>query len=569
MTWRKKHEKLANIKILLVGAGGIGCELLKNLALTGFKKIDVIDLDTIDVSNLNRQFLFRREHVGQPKAKIAAEAVKSFCPSVEINYYHDSIFSEQFNLSYFSQFQIVINALDNKAARTHVNRMCLAAKIPLIDSGSSGYVGQVTVIVRQQTECYECVPKDNAQKTYPGCTIRNTPSELIHCIVWAKHLFNQLFGEIDIDDDVSPDVTDTNGKEDDSNGEEQTDAKEKTPQPSTRQWAESVEYDSVKLFDKLFFADINYLCSMDHLWKQRKRPVPLTYSAASQQEKGATRRVKDILEDYNSVWTLQECAAVFCDCVQLLSERKKKLDEGDILVWDKDDEDAMAFVASCANIRATIFNIIKKSLFEIKSMAGNIIPAIATTNAIVSAVTVREAITLAYKEFHEARNNFVLEYINCRGQVVGKDVPNKPNPNCYVCSDKRECIVMLNPQHMTVKAFNDRILKNSLSMLAPDVTDVINNRIIISSEGDTDAINCKKLSELSIGDGAILCCDDFQQDLELKLIITGCADLRGDEFEILQTGKEEPSEETRKRKADEENGNGAIESEQKRPRVAV
>ena len=58
-----------------------------------------------------------------------------------------------------------------------------------------------------QTECYECVQKPR-QKTFPGCTIRNTPSEPIHCIVWAKHLFNQLFGEEDPDQDVSPDTED-------------------------------------------------------------------------------------------------------------------------------------------------------------------------------------------------------------------------------------------------------------------------------------------------------------------------------------------------------------------------
>ena len=59
----KMMDKITSCKILLVGAGGIGCELLKNLALAGFTHVEVIDLDTIDVSNLNRQFLFRRHHV--------------------------------------------------------------------------------------------------------------------------------------------------------------------------------------------------------------------------------------------------------------------------------------------------------------------------------------------------------------------------------------------------------------------------------------------------------------------------------------------------------------------------
>jgi ubiquitin-like 1-activating enzyme E1 B len=60
-------DKITRSKILVIGAGGIGCELLKNVVLTGFVDIEIIDLDTIDPSNLNRQFLFRPHHVGKPK----------------------------------------------------------------------------------------------------------------------------------------------------------------------------------------------------------------------------------------------------------------------------------------------------------------------------------------------------------------------------------------------------------------------------------------------------------------------------------------------------------------------
>jgi len=62
-------------KLLVVGAGGIGCELIKCLSMTGFKKLSVIDLDTIDISNLNRQFLFRREHVDKPKSETLKETI--------------------------------------------------------------------------------------------------------------------------------------------------------------------------------------------------------------------------------------------------------------------------------------------------------------------------------------------------------------------------------------------------------------------------------------------------------------------------------------------------------------
>ena len=103
-------EKVGKAKVLVVGTGGIGCELLKNLVLTGFKDIVAvryipnkahiqlkfiifikIDLDTIDVSNLNRQFLFQKQHVGCSKVEVARDSALTFNPSVNIEAIHDSI----------------------------------------------------------------------------------------------------------------------------------------------------------------------------------------------------------------------------------------------------------------------------------------------------------------------------------------------------------------------------------------------------------------------------------------------------------------------------------------------
>merc|ERR1719153_302003 len=79
---------------LVRGAGGIGCELLKNIVLSGFKNIEIIDLDTIDVSNLNRQFLFQKQHVGKAKSHTAREAALRFAPGAQIKAHHDSIMKD-------------------------------------------------------------------------------------------------------------------------------------------------------------------------------------------------------------------------------------------------------------------------------------------------------------------------------------------------------------------------------------------------------------------------------------------------------------------------------------------
>lgn len=91
--------------------------------------------------------------------------------------------------------------------------MCLAANVPLIESGTAGYLGQVTVIQKDNTECFDCQPKETP-KTFPVCTIRSTPSTPIHCIVWAKsYLFGLLFGDAEDDDDEVVTKTDDNDDE--------------------------------------------------------------------------------------------------------------------------------------------------------------------------------------------------------------------------------------------------------------------------------------------------------------------------------------------------------------------
>ncbi|KAF1743176.1 hypothetical protein MXB_5097, partial [Myxobolus squamalis] len=107
---------------------------------------------------------------------------------------------KKFDVSFFGTFDVVINALDNRAleSRSHVNKMCLKAAVPLIDAGTAGYLGQVAVYKKDVTECYDCLPHP-VPETYPTCTIRNNPSKLIHCIVWAKYLYEILFFNCETD----------------------------------------------------------------------------------------------------------------------------------------------------------------------------------------------------------------------------------------------------------------------------------------------------------------------------------------------------------------------------------
>jgi ubiquitin-like 1-activating enzyme E1 B len=543
------EQSISSARLLVVGAGGIGCELLKNIVLTGFKDIEVIDLDTIDVSNLNRQFLFQKQHVGKSKSNVAKESALRFAPDAKIKAYHDSIMKEEYGVNFYKNFSLCLNALDNRAARNHVNRMCLAANLPLVESGTAGYLGQVTVIRRGATECYECQPKPH-QKTFPGCTIRNTPSEPIHCIVWAKHLFNQLFGEDDPDQDVSPDTEDPEQAGDQAGAaatEKEGTEGGNVARRSTKQWAQDCEYSTQKLFQKLFNDDIKYLLSMDKLWAKRRPPTPLDWDCLpdNKDENGAGEHASNLVDQ--KVWSVAE-AASFLD--KSISDLKIELKEkGDDLAWDKDTPAHLDFVTACANIRMYIFNIQNKSRFEVKSMAGNIIPAIATTNAVIAGCIVMEAIKILNNQVEKCKTVYLRRQPNPRKKILVTESLEPPNPKCYVCSDKPEVNVALNLETTTIKVLEEKILKGSLNMVAPDVEIEGKGMILISSEeGETECNHEKFLKDFGLKDGSILVCDDFLQNYQLKMILYH-ADKLDDGQEFILTGDKsqlQPKEEKEK-----------------------
>ncbi|KAI9594552.1 hypothetical protein BDF19DRAFT_471629 [Syncephalis fuscata] len=427
-------QRVASARVLMVGAGGIGCELLKNLVMSGFRRIEVVDLDTIDLSNLNRQFLFQKRHIKLSKANVARESALQFNPAVDIQAHHANIKDQRFDVNWFRGFDLVTNALDNLDARRHVNRMCLAANVPLIESGTAGYLGQATVIQPNKTECFDCQPKPTPT-TFPICTIRSTPTAPIHCIVWAKsYLFAQLFDRPDDNDDNTAITTDTTAE----NAAEISFLNSEAEALGRIRDAAGHPGYAKQIFQKVFHDDIVRLASMEEMWQSRSPPVPLQYETfegrlLDDTVKGTEQQ--EMATNEQRTWSINECFQVFVNSTTRLGERLVKLKENDIdaaISFDKDDNDTLDFVTATSNIRASLFNIEPKSRFDVKSMAGSIIPAIASTNAIIAGVIVMQAMRVLHHQVDECKTIY-LGYGGRRDRLFYPEQLSAPNPACYVC----------------------------------------------------------------------------------------------------------------------------------------
>lgn len=196
------QDKIANINEFLVGAGAIGCEMLKNWAMIGLStgtkgKITITDMDQIEKSNLNRQFLFRPKDVGKLKSVCAAEAVQAMNPDLKdkITCLPDRVGPDTehiFNEDFWEGLDGVTNALDNVDARQYVDRRCVFFRKPLLDSGTLGTKGNIQVVLPHLTESYSS-SQDPPEQSFPMCTLRSFPNKIEHTIAWAKEKFQQYF----------------------------------------------------------------------------------------------------------------------------------------------------------------------------------------------------------------------------------------------------------------------------------------------------------------------------------------------------------------------------------------
>ncbi|XP_031260229.1 SUMO-activating enzyme subunit 2-like, partial [Pistacia vera] len=387
---------------------------------------------------------------------------------------------------------------------------------------------QVTVHIKGKTECYECQPKP-APKTYPVCTITSTPSKFVHCIVWAKDLlFAKLFGDKNQENDLNVRSSDA------------TNSSEQAKDVFERRKDEDFGQYGRRIYDHVFGYNIELALSNEETWNKRKRPRPIYSKDFLSEELNHQNGNVDnscLTDAFSSVsamaslglknpqdkWSLLESTRVFLEALkQFFLKREKEIGN---LSFDKDDQLAVEFVTAAANIRAASFGIPLHSLFEAKGIAGNIVHAVATTNAIIAGLIVIEAIKVLQKDTDNYRMTYCLEHVS-RKMLLMPVEPYEPNKACYVCSET-PLLLEINTYRSKLRDFVEKIVKAKLGMNFPLIMHGSNLLYEVGDDLDDDmvanyAANLEKvLSELPspVNSGTMLTVEDLQQELVCSINI--------------------------------------------------
>ena len=450
-------EALKRQRIFVVGAGAIGCELLKNFALmevatedssdssNGAENVSweskgisnggivVADMDTIEKSNLNRQLLFRSEHIGKSKAETAAAVLRKINSRVHVKGVNSKVSegSELFDAEFWEGADAVVTALDNVDARRFVDAMCLRHRRCMLDSGTQGTKGNTQVMFPALTESYSS-SSDPVDDSIPLCTLKAFPYLAEHCVAWAKSLFETLFGAdvaimrnalLAIEQSSTGDFLDSLNKDEMKRLYHgiSTCISEYSTTGAIR-WA-------FELFVDMFTTEVQALIAAHPIdevdefgipfWSgSRKFPLPAAFDFYNEEHMSFIRAM-----------ATQQCRSLGIDSSQLEREIQgtkfvhpksmvdRSQDEMKSLLiaklaaldrksiestlsslqeqyFEKDEPSLghVDLVAVAANIRCRIYGIRPVDRMDVQRIAGNIIPALATTTAVVAGLVSLELV---------------------------------------------------------------------------------------------------------------------------------------------------------------------------------
>ena len=402
----------------------------------------------------------------------------------------------------------------------------------------------------------------------------------VHCIVWAKELYKLLFGDkvedsmLFEDEEVGKEGEDGEDGEKKEGGEGDGDEEEEPSGPSTYMepvttlrallrggdgdgtTAASVQEQAATVLTALYATEITKQIDMGRYKTAAKVPAPLSSDDLAADSAPPTAR-----EGYDAtdIWSKKDCTTELVACITQAYETYQSVGESGVApAFDKDDEMAMRFVTAAANLRQYVFKIDPiQSLYSAKGIAGNIIPAIATTNAIVAGLQILQAFHVlrvqldadekkgsddanaaAAKEAEGrykscCRTQYCLRNPTRKGFLLQPSPLADPNPKCFVCRSAT-VDVTLDTKSWTMEQLLKLIIKGQLGFAEPTI--LINGDLVYEEgDGAEEDYVCnlpKTLDQLPAGGirgGTVVRVEDFTQDLEVDLAFVHKDDWDADE----------------------------------------
>lgn len=181
--------------VLIAGVGGLGTEIAKNLAMAGVGTIHLVDMDTIEYSNLNRQVLFLEAKEGEAKAEAAAKMLRKINPFGTYIPHFKTL--QEVDPKIYESVDMLIGGLDSVNARTELNRRAVMFRKPLCDGGTANYNGHVYTYFPGKNSCLACDPmREREQEDLAACTLVGIPRKKSHCMLKGQLYFESENGRL-------------------------------------------------------------------------------------------------------------------------------------------------------------------------------------------------------------------------------------------------------------------------------------------------------------------------------------------------------------------------------------